>query len=144
MNNEKTMFLIRGCSGSGKTTIADMIQYYIMERPGCELEVCPIFSTDNLWYDQDGFFKFDFMRLGEMHKKNQEYVQAAMTISTPNIIVDNTNTTQREVQPYLDMAKEYGYVVRTIEVGCSVEVAKDYNSKRSEDRRVPEEGLIVR
>lgn len=35
--------------------------------------------------------------------------------SGSNPVVSNTFTTQREVNPYLDLAKEYGYKVNIIE-----------------------------
>lgn len=133
--NEKILYLLQGVSASGKSFIADCIREYCSRYYG----QAAVFSTDNLWYDDKGIYQFDPKKLGEMHKKNQDFVRAAMTISTPFIIVDNTNTTQKEAQPYLDLAEEYGYTVQVISVSCNMEVAKIRNRKRPVDRMVPEE-----
>jgi tRNA uridine 5-carbamoylmethylation protein Kti12 len=132
---EKFLYIMRGVSGSGKSTIASLLKSSIRRVYGS----CAVYSTDNLWYDSKGIYQFDPKKLREKHKQNQDHVRAAMTISIPNIIVDNTNTTQKETQPYLDLAKEYGYTVQVITVSCNLDVAKLRNRKRPVDRMVPEE-----
>ena len=131
---KKQLFLLQGISGSGKSTIAQHLEYSI----GIE-ETCIVASADNFWYLEDGkTYKFDVKRLNEAHRWCRKIVAEAMKTETKNIIVDNTNLNQKVVQPYLDMAKEYGYEVRVIRVDCNINVAKEYNSQRSEDRIIPE------
>lgn len=134
---DKILYLMQGISASGKSFITDCIREYCSRYHGPSA----IFSTDSLWYDSDGIYQFDPKRLGEMHKKNQERVRNAMSCERPihHIIVDNTNTTQREAQPYLDLAKEFGYTVQVISISCNMDVAKIRNRKRPVDRMVPEE-----
>jgi len=128
MNN---LYLMQGISGSGKSTIANMI----LEN---DVEKTEIASTDDLWIDEYGKYNFDASKLGEKHKENQEFVKHLMNKGIRNIIVDNTNLTNKDVEPYLKLAKEYKYTVRIISVSCSFEESKRGNSNRSDDRKVPE------
>ena len=56
-----------------------------------------------------------------------------------NIIVDNTNITQKQAQPYIDLAKKYGYNVTIIRITTSIDICKQRNAQRPKDRQVPEE-----
>lgn len=132
MINEKTLYLMCGIPASGKSTIAEMIMYYLGE-----IHVA-YHSTDDLWYDYNGNYNFDASRLGEMHRLNQMKVKESMKLGKENIIVDNTNTTQKEAKPYIEMAKEHNYTVRVVSVSCNIDVAKAYNAERPKDRQVPE------
>jgi predicted kinase len=51
----------------------------------------------------------------------------------PKIVIANTNTTEKEMQPYIDMANEYGYVIYYIIV------EKRHNNKN--DHNVPNETI---
>lgn len=60
--------------------------------------------------DELGDYKFDAGKLSYVHEKCQEFVKFYMEEGN-DIIVSNTFTTEKELQPYLDMAEEYGYTV---------------------------------
>ena len=130
----KRVFLMQGCSGSGKSTIVEALEYAF----GVE-EVVAVVSADHYWYLNDSS-KYDFKvsELGKAHRWAQTNAKKYMEKETPTIIIDNTNINQRSAQPYIDMAKEYGYEVRVVRVDCNIDVAKKYNSQRSEDRIIPE------
>jgi predicted kinase len=130
----KTLYLMQGVSGSGKSTIANMILEFCEYNNNIK---CEIASTDDLWYDEFGKYHFDASRLGEMHSKNQNYVKSLMQKNIENVIVDNTNMTNKEAKPYLMLAKEFGYIVQVITVSCPLSIAKERNSKRNIDRKVP-------
>jgi len=99
-------------------------------------------STDNFWYrDDPSIYNFNPKLLGRAHDWNKENTEMDMKNGIEAIIIDNTNTTSREVNPYIRLAEKYGYNVRLVSVDCNIELAKERNSERPEDRKVPE-GVI--
>lgn len=130
----KTLIIMQGSSGSGKSFVAEMMKSYY---DGQKIE-CQICSTDNYWYIEDGVtYKFDPSKLGVAHKWNQDWCQDMMKTGVQVIIIDNTNTTQTEADPYLKMAQQFGYEPRVVSVDCPLSVAQKYNSQRPIDRRIP-------
>lgn len=97
---EKTLIILRGLPGSGKSTVAKIIQ------PKDKL-IC----TADDYFMQDGIYKFDPRKLGQAHSACQSKARNAMSIGFDNIVIANTNTTEKEMQVYFDMAKEYDYRV---------------------------------
>jgi predicted kinase len=75
----------------------------------------PICSADK-FFEIDGKYEFDSRHIGDAHAWSQQSAEASMKFGWPVVIVDNTNTQRWEMQPYIDMAKHYGYrvVERTI------------------------------
>jgi len=134
MMDEKTLYLMSGVSGSGKSIMACMI----LNSLNLEGGDVSYRSTDLLWFDDAGNYNFDISKLGAMHKKNIELVESDMSGTGTVIIVDNTCTTQKEANPYIKLAEKYGYTVRVISVSCNIDVAKKYNAERPKDRQVPE------
>ena len=134
----RELIVLQGWSGGGKTFICECLcdKYSAM---GVRYEVC---STDHFWYTEVGDnqeeYNFDMNRLGEAHKWNQRRADKAMKDGVQVVIIDNTNTQQREAQPYINMAKANGYNIRFISVTGDVEVAKKANAQRPEGRQVPE------
>jgi hypothetical protein len=68
---------------------------------------------------EDGVYKWDPTMIKNAHNYCQGQTQAWMKtdsdqIDTSKIVVSNTFTQEWEMQPYFDMAKEYGYKVFTI------------------------------
>jgi predicted kinase len=96
----KELFLLRGVPGSGKSTLANSIG-------GMHIE------ADNYFMDGDEY-KFDASKLKEAHAWCQNVVKVWILNSVPKIIVSNTFTQEWEMQPYYDLAKEYGYKVFSI------------------------------
>ena len=109
------IILVRGVSGAGKSTIADMLNVY--------LNSC--FSTDDMFM-VGSKYKFDPSKLGEYHAAIVQKVKDVMVdldyehtsgedLLTPRtIIVHNTFTEEWEMQPYFDLAKEFEWRVHTI------------------------------
>lgn len=102
----KVLILLRGLPGSGKTSFANLIwSSYVI----CE--------ADQFFYDEDGNYNFDATKLGLAHKSCQVRVESMMQMNEnnseyfPEIVVSNTSTTEKELQPYLDLALRYGYIV---------------------------------
>jgi predicted kinase len=108
---EKTLTLLRGLPGSGKSTFANLITN--------EFSIC---EADKFFTDTDGNYNFDATKLSQAHKWCREQVEIRMKDNQmneqfyPNIVVSNTFTKEWEMSEYFDLAKEYGYKVFTIVV----------------------------
>ena len=114
MENYKTLWIFRGLPGSGKSSTARSM--FLPEQ---------IFEADQFWYDKEGNYNFDITRLHEAHKWCQDQVHAAMEqdledaeggMVLSDIIVSNTSTTEKELEPYLELARIYGYKVVSLVV----------------------------
>jgi len=130
----KTLFLMQGLPGSGKTTYAKMI---------ADKHEAIIFSTDDFWYrigrsNEPVEYIFDHSRLREAHLWNQRRTAKEMNSSDGgNIVIDNTNITQRDAQPYLILAEMFGYEVMVFRVEAPYETCLERNRNRPIDRQVP-------
>ena len=106
------LILMQGASGSGKSHVANAI---------ANAEDLEIVSADNYMMafpeGQASIYRFDRSRLENCHRSCREL--AILILSNPQargVIIDNTNTTKAEAQPYLDMAKKYGHKVQVVRV----------------------------
>lgn len=91
--------IVRGLPGSGKSTLASRLSTMTFEQ------VVHI-ETDQFWMI-NGTYKFDLTRLREAHEwcrvRVHEYLERDY-----HVIVSNTFTTQKEMRPYFEMAKDLG------------------------------------
>lgn len=93
----KELIIMRGLPGSGKTTLAKTFGGII-------------FSTDD-FFIKDGVYQFDPKEITLAHDWNQERTEDAMNQGIGPIVIDNTNIKYEHIEPYLKMAKVYGYKV---------------------------------
>jgi len=103
---DKTLIIMRGLPWTGKS-------YRAKELAGDD---GLIFSTDDYWYevnkpDKPDEYSFNPRFLGAAHKWNILRAQRAIDIATPLIIIDNTNTTASEPQPYVQYADWQEYKI---------------------------------
>ena len=103
----KTLYIVRGVPGSGKSTFAKSLG-------GTHFETDTYFMVDSE-------YKFDFTKLKEAHKWCQDSVNTAMILNHTTglnevIVVSNTFTQEWEMQPYFELAKSWGYRVFSIVV----------------------------
>lgn len=97
----KTVILMVGCSGSGKSTKA---QEYASEHPGTA-----VVSADN-YFMRDGNYEFVASLLHKAHAFCfEEFMKALASDSVQTVIVDNTNTRHRERETYIKAAKSLGH-----------------------------------
>ena len=121
MSSIKTLFILRGVPGCGKTSLAE--------------------SLGGVYFEADKFFmingeyKFDYTKLKQAHDLCRHSTEAAMSIGHERVIVSNTFTTEEQMHPYLDLAKDYGYRV------VSLVIENRHGNKSIHD--VPEESLIA-
>lgn len=100
--NERLIIIMRGAPGSGKSYKAQQLS----EQTGGK-----IFASDDFWM-MNGEYQFDPSRIAEAHQWNMNRVREAAERGDSVIIVDNTNTRDYEVKPYVLIANEYGYRIK--------------------------------
>lgn len=99
----KNLFLVRGVPGCGKSTLVDHLKV--------QVDVC----ADDYHTDDQGNYNWKPKNSKAGHAWCQEEVRKAMQSDYINsIAVHNTFTQQWEMQPYYDMAAEYGYRVTSL------------------------------
>ena len=101
---EKSLVLVRGLPGSGKTTFATLISGKV-----------PVVSADNFFEDPaTGEYEWDASKLPDAHKYSQLCTQIMMEKQISRICVANTFTTDDEMLPYYELADIFGYRVFSI------------------------------
>jgi predicted kinase len=93
----KTLYVIRGLPGSGKSTLGE--------------KLCPgrCFSADQ-FFETDGVYKFVGAKIPQAHAFCQENVRDAMS-DGEDVAVANTFTRESEMLAYFNMASHAGYQV---------------------------------
>jgi predicted kinase len=99
------LYLIRGLPGSGKTTFANRLKD--SHLVGVNL------SADDYFTDLQGNYSFDASKLKQAHEqclnRTRLYLQETMSVA-----VSNTFTTEKEMQPYFDLAEELNHGVTVL------------------------------
>jgi predicted kinase len=98
----KILFILRGVSGSGKSTKARELG----GADGVVLSADDFFGVD---------YNFDARLLGEAHRWNQGRVRDSIKAGKSPIVVDNTNTRFWEMKPYVELGLSAGYEVKFAE-----------------------------
>lgn len=95
----KTLYLIRGIPGSGKSSFAhDLFRGGVVDA---------VIEADEYFIQEDGTYLFNPSLLGKAHSFCQERTLLALQ-SGNNVAVSNTSTTEKEVQVYKRIADETG------------------------------------
>ena len=114
----KTLFLLRGLPGSGKSLTANLLS---------EGGRYPVLSADMFFEDLYGNYNWDSAKIKDAHQWCQTQVEEVMEgreyIFKPlmplnefvecneKIFVANTFTQEWEMRPYYELAEKYGYMV---------------------------------
>ncbi len=98
----KTLYIVRGLPGSGKSSFAKSIG-------GIHIEADQFFMMN-------GKYNFDLTKIKLAHKYCQNQTEAWMKtdgtqVNNHKIVVSNTFTQEWEIQPYYVLAEKYGYRV---------------------------------
>lgn len=95
----KTLWFIRGVSGSGKSTIANLIK---------EMTNAPISEADDFRY-VDGVYTYSAGGNYLAHKKCYEQTANNLSSGFEHVVVSNTSTRSSDVTKYKKLAETYGY-----------------------------------
>ncbi|TGN19810.1 AAA family ATPase [Leptospira idonii] len=105
-NDLKTLILLRGLPGSGKSSLAKILS---------EDGKYPVFSVDRYFTDPiTGIYEFRYQENHLAYRACESDTRSAMENVVPKIFVDNTFTMEWEMKPYFLLASEYDYTVFTM------------------------------
>jgi len=116
----RTLTMVRGMSGAGKTTVARLLSIAGSRR---------LLDADTFFLDEVGEYKFDPSKLPDAHAWCQSEAELAMQIGL-HVVVHNTFTQRWEMEPYLQLAEQYGYRVTVLSLfdgGCTDEELAERN-----------------
>lgn len=121
---KKICYILRGIPGSGKSFLAQqLLKEHEVPYDG------HVFSTDNFWIPETRKLlnegkdvseecelneykkNFDIQKLGHAHLTNFRLFCDALRVGTSPVIVDNTNTTRKEMKDYVLSARGAGYEI---------------------------------
>ena len=96
----KTLYIVRGIPGAGKSTFAKSIG-------GVHIEADQFFMMN-------GKYNFDITKIKLAHEYCQNQTEAWMKtdgtqVNNDKIVVSNTFTQEWEMEPYFKLAEKYGY-----------------------------------
>lgn len=103
----KSLILLRGLPGSGKTTLANILS---------ENNKYPIFSVDDYFTDAHGNYQFKFEENHLAYKLCEENTRNAMKANTEKIFLHNTFTIDWELETYFKLANEFNYQIHILTV----------------------------
>lgn len=113
----KTVYILRGLPGSGKSTWAD--------KDSKATIVC---SADDYFVNKSTRkYEFDPSKIEEAHKACLYGFINAVNVDVEEICVDNTNIHAWEISPYMAYAKLHDYKVIIINFPCDPMVAYKRN-----------------
>ena len=114
---EKILYVMRGVSGSGKSTVAKSLPGVVPEN---------IFSTDALISNDSAEYKTffhnmnlknDWTPLYEKHKQLGDMVEKAMQEGMTPIVVDNMHLEAKQAKRAVELALKNGYQVEFVDIG---------------------------
>jgi adenylate kinase family enzyme len=97
-NHSQKLILIRGISGSGKTTYAKKL---MKEDPSISH-----YEADMYFY-KNGEYHFDPKKLKDAHEWCKKQTEIDLMFGK-SVIVSNTFTQKWEIEPYIELGKKYG------------------------------------
>jgi predicted kinase len=95
---EQKLILIRGIPGSAKSTLGKMLAH----------EKCIHLEAD-MYFVRDGEYKWDGAKIGAAHLWCQSRTDDELGNGN-SVVVSNTFTTQKELNPYLEIAKSHNII----------------------------------
>jgi predicted kinase len=121
---QKRMIIMRGISGSGKSTKAKQLAIGGV-----------VLGSDEFWGPD---YDFDKTQIGEAHRWNQDRVRTALEEGASPVVVDNTNVSLYEFRPYVEMALEHGYDIEYAEPDTPWKFDAEELAKRNQHDTPPE------
>lgn len=107
----KTLYMIRGLPGSGKTTLANELKE-TYEAAGFTVALA---SADD-YHVVNGEYQWKAENIARAHHACKTKAGSAMSLGVDVVIVHNTSTTEKELKVYLEFAQLFGYKVVSLVV----------------------------
>ncbi len=99
----KSLILLRGLPGSGKTTLAKVLS---------ENGKYPVFSVDDFFTNKNnGDYQFEFDKNHLAYKQCEENTKQSMQKNCEKIFIDNVFSLEWELEPYFKLASEFNYQI---------------------------------
>ena len=112
----RTVNLLRGISGAGKSTFTK-----------ANFPNAVVCSADTYFIGSDGVYRFNPALLGLAHKACFKRFEVALQQGVDEVVVDNTNTTLREMKGYVETAAKYGYDLKVFRLVVDPAIAAARN-----------------
>ena len=123
-NKIKTMYIMRGIPGCGKSTWAreELLNQLSVENcdfTNKDLFKLHILSVDDFFYHEgrDGnvVFKFDTRDLQEYHECNKHRAKINCCLHISPLFIDNINISYEQMRPYMEIANFHNYKIIIVE-----------------------------
>ncbi len=101
------LILLRGLPGSGKSTFAKFLVNISREKI--------VHYEANMYFETSGEYRFDPTKLSDAHQWCRQ-ATSNMLEAGVSVIVSNTFTRRMELQPYLNLVKQYNVPVTVLHV----------------------------
>lgn len=101
MKKSKDLIILRGISGSGKSTFAKLLGKAICSADDYFVSI----NGEYLWKEED---------LGKAHRWCTKKSEMFMERNISPIIISNTCVKARDLKPYTKLAEKYGYRVFSV------------------------------
>ena len=138
----KTLIILRGLPGSGKSFLAKYLYDGIVGLKNS----CIIHSTDNFHLELDPtnnkrmVYVFKPEKLRYFHEQNLKHAVTSMEMGVDCIIIDNTNTTWKEMEAYARAGLSNGYSIVIEEANTAWKFDVDECTKKN-THNVPREAI---
>lgn len=109
----KTLLIISGISGSGKSALAETLKWMMQTPDDSAIESekrCEICTADD-FFMVDNEYKFNPAKLGEAHTQCRSKFNSAIGQGVELVILANTTTETKHANPYINYAEQNGYTV---------------------------------
>ena len=111
----KQVIVMRALPGAGKST-----------RISRDFPEAHVVSSDH-FFMQDGVYVYDPTKIGDAHANCFWKFIKELESGYHTIIVDNTNTREAEIAPYMLGAAAFGYKAKVVTIQCDPKVAAARN-----------------